>query len=271
MTSFHGYLKRAILSFLGIFLAQELWASEQSFRVCYEDRSHPPFVLGGDDQVPEREPGIFPEMISASLAPLNVSTDFIRRPWKRCLALLKDNEVDAVFPAIYQKEREALGQYPLDVAKGEGNPDIDRRLLRVSYMLFAREDTLLKWDGKAFNNVGMSIGAPLGYVVVKRLREDFGLEANTVHSPEKGLSLVAEKHLSAYIIERNIGRKLLEKIGRNDELVELEPAFAEYDWYMMISHKFYSENKGLSENIWDEIARYRRDLIERKFEIPLSN
>ncbi|MCZ4282482.1 hypothetical protein O4H49_16970 [Kiloniella laminariae] len=210
-------------------------------------------------------------MISEALAKIDVKAGYIRRPWKRCLALLENNEIDAVFPSIYLKEREALGQYPFDSnasseTGADAAPDFDRRLLRVSYMLFARSDTVLMWDGTAFNNVEMSIGAPLGYVVVKRLKEDFGLEANTVHSPEKGLSLVAEGHLAAYIIERNIGRELLARSGLVNEIVELKPAFAEYDWYMMISHKFYSENREFSEEIWSEIATYRRQSIEDLFE-----
>ncbi|WP_085899628.1 substrate-binding periplasmic protein [Kiloniella majae] len=241
------------------------WAEEQPFVLCAENQSYPPYFMGEQDTFPKEKPGILVEIIAASLKETGFSAQFIRRPWKRCLKLLEQNKVDGIFASIHLKEREFIGRYPyLPVRVSISNkPDPDRRLRRVTYSLFKKKGSSFDWDGKNFSNMKHSIGAPAGYVVVKKLKDDHSMMANTRHLPAKGLQHVAAGRLDAYIVESTIGKGLIKKHGLENKLIQIKQPFASYDWYMMISHKFYNTDPQLADKIWTTLGQYRQQNIQR--------
>ncbi|WP_419905206.1 substrate-binding periplasmic protein [Kiloniella sp.] len=253
-----------LLLFAPLF-GQEARAAKQTFTACTEKQEYPPFIMGTGNVFPEKNPGILVEIITAAVKQAGLKPKFIRRPWKRCLKLLEQNEIDGIFASIYLKEREILGRYPMK-SKALNLPielDPIRRLRRVTYSLFKKKNSPFNWDGNKFTSMRRSIGAPLGYVVVKKLHEVHSIEANTVHLPSSGLRHVADGHLDAYIIEGDIGRSLIDDLKLGDSLLEIKPPFAEYDWYMMVSHGFYNENPEISEKIWNVIGEYREQHMQR--------
>ncbi|MEH6631767.1 MAG: transporter substrate-binding domain-containing protein [Halopseudomonas aestusnigri] len=252
-----------LLSSPNVTLAED--TTEKSFVVCSEKQSYPPFGLGYGDTYPKENPGILVEILAMAGKQLSLKTQHIRRPWKRCMKLLEQNQVDSVFASIYLKERENIGRYPLKIESinSPAVPDPNRRLVRVSYSLFKKKDSPFNWNGYSFSNMTRSIGAPLGYVVVKKLREDHGIEATTVHTASKGFRHVADGHLDAYIIESNIGQNLISDLNLGNSLMEIKVPFAQYDWYLMISHGFYNKNPKVSEKLWDEIGEYREKNMPR--------
>ncbi len=250
------------------FFGKEVRAEEGTFIACTENQSYPPFIMGNSDVFPQKNPGILVEILTAAVLEVGLRPKFIRRPWKRCLKLLEQNKVDGIFASIYLKEREILGRYPLMPSATNRSPHLDpnRRLRRVIYSLFKNKASDFNWNGDKFSSIRHSIGAPLGYVVVKKLQEEHGIEANTVHLPSKGLRYVAEGYLDAYIIEGDIGRSLIDDLKLGDSLIEVTPPFAKYDWYMMVSHGFYLENPEISEKIWTVIGEYREEHMQRLLE-----
>ncbi len=242
--------------------------AKKNFVVCSEKQSYPPFGLGDGETYPKENPGVLVEIISMAGKQRDLKTQHIRLPWKRCLKSLEQNQVDGVFASIYLKEREVLGRYPFKTVElnSPAAPDPNRRLVRVSYSLFKRKGSPFSWNGDGFSNMTRSIGAPLGYVVVKKLKEDHGIEATTVHAASKGFRHVADGHLDAYIIESNIGRNLINDLNLGDSLMEIKEPFAQYDWYLMISHGFYNKNPEVSEKLWDEIGEYREKNMPRLLE-----
>ncbi|MEH6631766.1 MAG: hypothetical protein V7776_13100 [Halopseudomonas aestusnigri] len=266
------YVTFLVLSFalflcLSIF-GKEVRAGEGTFIACTENQEYPPFIMGNGDNFPKQNPGILVEIITAAVKEAGLQPKFIRRPLKRCLKLLEKNKIDGIFASIYLKERNIFGRYPL--MPGATNKllhvDPKRRLRRVVYSLFKNKASDFNWNGDKFSSIHRSIGTPLGYVVVKKLQEEYGIEANTVHLPSKGLRYVAEGHLDAYIVEGDIGRNLIDDLKLGDSLIEITPPFAEYDWYMMVSHGFYLENPEISEKIWTVIGEYREEHMQRLLE-----
>ncbi|WP_421784049.1 substrate-binding periplasmic protein [Kiloniella litopenaei] len=239
------------------------WAEEQPFVLCAENQSYPPYFMGDQSTFPVKNPGILVEIIDASLKQNGFKAEFIRRPWKRCLKLIEQNKVDGIFASIHLKEREIIGRYPyLPVRISISNkPDPKRRLRRVTYSLFKKKGSDFDWDGTSFSNIKQSIGAPIGYVVVKKLKDDHNITANTRHLPAKGLAHVAEGHLDAYIVESSIGNSLVRKHGLADKLIEIEQPFASYDWYMMISHQFYNRDPEMADKIWTTLGQVREQKI----------
>ena len=258
--------KLAIITSLLISLFKTTaWAEEEPFVVCAENQSYPPYSMGDKTTFPMKNPGILVEIIDASLKKNGFKAEFIRRPWKRCLKLIEQNKVDGIFSSVHLKEREIIGRYPyLPVRISISNkPDPNRRLRRVTYNLFKKKGSEFNWDGKNFSNLNQSIGAPIGYVVVKKLKEDHNINANTRHLPAKGLALVADGHLDAYIVESTIGNNLVKKHGLKDKLVEIKQPFASYDWYMMISHKFYNTDPQRADKIWTTLGQVRQEKIPK--------
>ena len=239
------------------------WAEEPPFVLCAENQSYPPYFMGDQSTFPVKNPGILVEIIDASLKENGFKAEFIRRPWKRCLKLIEQNKVDGIFASIHLKEREIIGRYPyLPVRISISNkPDPKRRLRRVTYSLFKKIGSDFDWDGTSFSNIKQSIGAPIGYVVVKKLKDDHNITANTRHLPAKGLAHVAEGHLDAYIVESSIGNSLVRKHGLADKLIEIEQPFASYDWYMMISHQFYNRDPEMADKIWTTLGQVREQKI----------
>ncbi|WP_120497252.1 ABC transporter substrate-binding protein [Kiloniella sp. EL199] len=254
-----------ITSFLISLSKATAWAENPSFVLCTENQSYPPYFIGEQDTFPEKKPGILVEIIDASLKKAGFSAEFIRRPWKRCLKLLEQNKIDGIFASIHLKEREFIGRYPyLPVRVSISNkPDPDRRLRRVTYSLFKKKGSDFDWDGENFSNMRHSIGASTDYVIVKKLKEEHSIMANTRHLPTKGLQHVAAGRLDAYIVESTIGNNLIKKLGLEGKLAEVKHPFARYDWYMMISHKFYNTDPHLADEIWNNVGQYRQQNIQR--------
>ncbi|WP_417455439.1 substrate-binding periplasmic protein [Kiloniella sp.] len=257
-----------VTSLLIVPLKTTAWAKDQPFVVCAENQSYPPYSMGDKTTFPMKNPGILVEIIDASLKKNGFKAQFIRRPWKRCLKLIEQNKVDAIFPSIHLKEREIIGRYPyLPVRVSISNkPDPKRRLRRVTYSLFKRKGSEFDWDGTRFSNFNQSIGAPIGYAVVKKLKEDHNITANTRHLPTKGLALVAKAHLDAYIVESTVGNNLVKKHGLNDKLIKIEQPFASYDWYMMISHQFYNTDPQMADKIWTTLEQVRQEKMPKLIE-----
>ena len=243
-------------------------AEQQTFTACTETHSQPPFFMGTGDTFSDENPGIIVEIIANAVKEAGLKPIFKRLPWKRCLNLLERNKVDGVFASIYLKEREILGRFPLKSGTLDltTSPDPYRRLTRVVYSLFKHKNSSLNWDGNKLSNLQRSIGAPLGYVVVKKLKNEHSIEATTAHTIPEGFQHVALGHLDAYIIESNIGHNLIRELNLGDSLIEIKPSFAEYDWYLMISHKFYNANPELAEKIWSAIGDYRVGHMQKLLE-----
>lgn len=249
----------SMVAAVGMFVGPAESASKDGFTLCTETAEMPPYQFGSGGEVRAANPGILIELTRAAGLASGLEVAYLRRPWKRCLALLKQNKVDGLFASIYLPEREELGRYPMR----QGKLDNQRRLWRSLYPLFTHAESGIEWDGQTFGAIPQAIAAPLGYVVVKKLHEEFGVEAVTVHEPVDGLRLVGEGRLGAYIIDINIGKRISRKLGMADRIIPLDPPFAQYDWHVMISHGFYARHPDLAEAFWDNLAVVREAEKER--------
>ena len=257
----NSFFDRLCLVLLLSYAPQTLAAdtTEKNFVICSEEQSYPPFGQGEGEKYPKENPGVLVEITTMAGKQLGLNPKHIRLPWKRCLKLLEQNQVDAVFASIYLQEREVLGRYPFKAEdiNSPAAPDPNRRLISVSYSLFKKKGSPFNWNGDSFSNITHAIGAPLGYVVSKKIWEDHGIKATTSHTGAKGLRLVAEGHLDGYIIESNIGHTLIGDLNLGDRVVEIKEPFARFDWYLMISHGFYNKNPKVAESLWNQIGEYR--------------
>lgn len=226
-----------------------------SFNICYENIPQPPYYYGTGETIPLEKPGIYIEISKFLMENLELSVTHVRAPWKRCLSLLQKNTVDAVYGASFDESRLLYGRYPMK----KGILDEERRLTTKSYSLYKNREATINWDGETLTNANTAIAAPLGYSIVPFLRER-GAEVETRWTTELGLSLVSMGRISSFAAQDPAADALLkDDPSRYSNVVKIIPALQEKPYYMIISHKFYEQEPEISEAIWDNVARFRKN------------
>ncbi len=226
--------------------------------LCYEDQDYPPYLIGDSDLPVSPNPGLLVELSKMAFEKAGMEVIYIRRPWKRCMRLVQDNHVDGMFGVIYIPEREKIGKYP----KKDGAIDVSKRLLNVDYPVFVNQNSRANWDGTKFSTTRIKIGTPLGYATVKALNEEQGIEPNTSYLPEKGLELVSQEKMDAYIVEKNVGLSILRKLNLTETVQIQGPPFKRHNLYLLLSHNFYETNEEKAEEIWSHLAKLRKTVLD---------
>ncbi len=229
------------------------FGSAESLRVCYENQSYPPFLLGVET-TPQDNPGILLELIQMAAAEVSVDVQFYRRPWKRCIADLEYGKSDALFAAIWKADREKWAVFP----KADGRVDSSRSLWHVQYPIFVKRGTALTFDGVIFAGIQFGLSAPIGYVANDKLSEMAALAPGS-HDIENGLKLVSLGRMDGYVVETYIGRSTVSTLGLNDSITVLPVPFLEADWFLPVSHNYYQQHQETAEALWSALARVRRD------------
>lgn len=220
---------------------------------CYENQSYLPFIRQVAEQ-PVRfgENGALVDLVIKATESLGIQARFVNKPWKRCIHLLREGEVDGIFAAIWQKERDAWGVFP----KRSGQVDGQYRLWRVDYKVYSRPAGGLSWDGERFKGVVAGVSAPLGYVAEKKLVE-LGVKSKVSYLPVEGLHLVNKGRLDGYVLESTIGRFLLSQEGLDVDVREMTPPFFSADWFLPLSFNLVERYPDVAEQFWQALARVR--------------
>ncbi|MEH6649405.1 MAG: transporter substrate-binding domain-containing protein [Motiliproteus sp.] len=253
-------------SLVGVALLLSPWASSATtsteattLQICVESQAYPPYFMQAESNFSEPHPGVVPQLVSQAAIATGLTPQYVRHPWKRCLKLLELNKVDAILAAIFQQDRQKIGRFPMFA----GNEDPSRRLATADYAIFSNKGKPLHWDGHFDSTANPSIGAPLGYVVVRTLKQQHQIETSTNVSPAEGLHAVAKGRLDGYIVEKNTGNSLLKTHRLESAVHPLEPIFERDYLHMMISHQFYQQHPQQAELLWDHIGEQRVKHFDR--------
>ncbi|ABC31796.1 ABC-type amino acid transport/signal transduction systems, periplasmic component/domain [Hahella chejuensis KCTC 2396] len=246
---------------IGLLLLQGLWtptalAEPPPIRICYESDHMPPYSLSDAEALRDRA-GVLPELIDIAAERVGLPYKFYRRPWKRCIRDLEENRLDALFAAIWLKERETWGVYP----NLNGELDPNRRLWSAIYPIFVANDSKLQYSNGEFQGLKFGVGAPVGYVAYQKL-ERMGVLAPSSLTPDVGFELLIRNRLDGYVIDQSIGRTLARNMGLSDAITTLPEPFLISDWYLVISHKFYEERTQDAESLWAALAQTREEMGE---------
>ncbi|MEH6403965.1 MAG: transporter substrate-binding domain-containing protein [Sneathiella sp.] len=248
-------IKRSLLILLPFLVVSPAQADNRTvpFKICYENVPQPPYYYGNSTSIPLENPGIYIEISNFIAQELNLTVSHIRAPWKRCLALLRENSVDGLYGASFKENRLLDGRYPMK----KGILDKERRIVTKSYSLYKNKDAEINWDGKTLTNASAIIGAPLGYSIVPFLR-GHGADVETRWSTELGLSLVSMGRISSFAAQDPTADAFLEnEPERFENVVKVFPTLQDKSYFMMISHMFYEKETEISEDIWNKISFFR--------------
>ncbi len=236
-------------------------------RVGFIDQVNIPFVL--DPQNPDGErPGVTLELLRLVQQRSGTAFDYQSMPWARCLHLLKNGEIDAVFHSSFVPARQEYGVYPMH---GTAR-DPQRRLVTQSYYIYALRQSALSWDGERFSG----LDAPLGVVIDFSIKKD--LVARDLPVDEAPDTLTNLRKLKAGRIAAVINYSsqtdnvLAAHPVEFSDVVKLEPPYRRKTKYLMFSHQFYRANTELAERIWDELAHLHRSgeyaAIDARYAMP---
>ncbi len=220
---------------------------------AFEDKESFPFYMGNGKKLLKNKPGGSVEIIQTVADKLDIKVNWKRFPWKRCLSVLGDNNIDGTFNASYKREREKAGVYPTK----NGIVDESRRLVTVHYSFYKIRDSKIKWDGRNLLNFNGKIGVVLGYSVEKELKKK-GFTVDT--------ALFTKSNIEKLVLGRvNLiagSKSQIDSFLQKDQLkfknvVEIKTPLKVKSSYLIFSHKFFKENPELSEEIWDTIREIR--------------
>jgi len=212
--------------------------------VCYETADYSPYSTSKS----EDGKGLIIDLVEISLSSLKLEFNMIRRPWKRCINLLKKNKIDAIFPALWTQEREQWASFPTI----NGLPNKKLSIWSSYYSIFVHVDSKITYKNGIFNNLELGLDAPAGYVVYNMLK-DMKVLTKRNNKPDKAFDLIAHKRIDGYIIEEKIGKFLLRKTNNSKLIKTLEEKFLVGHWYIAFSRKFFIKNKKLTKQIWQSL------------------
>ena len=226
-------------------------------KVAYDTDIQFPYYLGQTSQVLTHNPGAIVELIRLLEGKIpGLKIELVRYPWKRCLRNLKEGYVDAVFNSSFKEERYQFGHYPMK----DGVVDVDRRITTMSYYFYKKKETVFSWNGKTVSDTTMNIGAPLGFSIVDDLNK-MNLKVIQTHATLSNLQKLLRGMVRVVALQDITGDYYLKHFNQFQGLVKVQPAIKTKPYYLMISHQFKQNNSELSEKIWDELAKLRKEKL----------
>lgn len=233
---------------------------------CYQDTELFPNYMGEQKIKLATMPGINIELVDKIAQTLNIKVQYVRYPWNRCLALLKAGRVDSLI-ASYNKDRAEYAVYPM---AGDGL-DLEKRINTLGYYMYHTAASPV-WSSEGLINKTMMVAAPLGYSVVKVLRDR---EVNVVEtgSPEDVLKLLLHKRVDAIAAPGTTADALIRANMQKYSMIKKDlPPITERPYFIAFSRKFSAENPAFTMAVWQQTAyvrgTFRQQLIDKYYEQP---
>lgn len=237
-------------------------AAGMAFRVTYPETENPPRIVGERDTVPSEKPGISVELLRMVAERTGLTLSLARAPWKRCLALLEHDYIDATFHASYTEERARYAVYPTR----NGKLDVSRAIYLNRYALYVKRGSPLRWNGKTLSQVNRPIGTLAGNAIADDL-EKLGVKVEQAPGLSNNMAKLKAGQISAYAEIEGIGDEFLAAHrGEFSEIEKLSLPLAEKHYFLVISKPYYQKNPVLAEAIFDAVRdvqatpEYRRML-----------
>lgn len=223
--------------------------------LCYEDQDVRPWRYrdGG---------GLNFQLLDSAARQAGIILRYEATSWRRCLARLRDNEVDGIFAASFRADRLTFGAYP-----GGASPDIGKRLHMDRFVLMRRKGESLNWDGRSLSHVEGAIGIQSGYSVGEQLR---GLGVTVDEGAASAVDLVrklASGRVAGAALLAGEASRILDHNADLRSQVELLPVpLIEKPYYLMFSHAFLQLQPQQAEELWRAVEQVRTSVAYQSLE-----
>ena len=229
---------------------------------AYADLEQPPYIYGEGKDIPIN-PGVVVDMLKIVDQRMpGLKINFVRLSWKRCLQYLHLGNVDGIFNASFLPERLQNGVYPtLD-----GQPDLTKRLVTISYGIYTLDNSLITWDGQNFMHLNGLVGVNRGFSVISNLKK-MGVPLQEVDSVSQNFLKLQLGRIEAVLAQNVTAYAVLQKQDRFKGISQLSIPFITKPYYLMLSHQFVKKHREVAEQIWKEIENVR----EAEFDNLMAN
>ncbi|MFM2045731.1 MAG: hypothetical protein RLY86_4307 [Pseudomonadota bacterium] len=254
----------AILSAILVFFWSPAAADateRRSLTLAYDSNESWPWHLG-QETIPATMPGLSLDYIAETGRRLGVDITFVRAPFRRALAMMKEGAVDGVFEASYRPEREEFGVYP---PGADGVPDKDLSMFLQSYVFYVRaEEQRFQWDGSQIQGVNGLIGVLRNTSAAADLT---GKGYPVFEAPDniRALEMLAVGRLDVVLLLDNIGTAAF---SRRPDLARalrtLSPPYEQKPYFLMFSHRMATEERAFADRFWRELAAVARSDFAKK-------
>ena len=244
-----------------VFLSKVTSSSAAPIKISVgiESNDFSPYTFGTKSNY--KGQGALVDLLKSFEKEIGVKFSFRVLPWKRCLRMLKQNKLDAVFNASFKKERTKIGVYP--ILNGEVNTS--RGTHSSNYVLYTKKKSNLKWSGKKFIGLNGLIGAERGFSIVSDLKK-VGADVKEVGDATKGLIMTQKNRLQGFVTLESPGDfafKNLDKKYKKD-LTKFSLPVKSKRYYIIFSHKFANSQKATLEKIWKSIEKSNQNGLSKK-------
>lgn len=215
---------------------------------CYEDADVRPWRTA-------RGEGLNFELLDLVAREAKQSFAYVARPWKRCLAELKNNTVDGAIGASWKADRVEFGVYP-----GDTKVDPGKSLYSEKYIVLRRKGSAVGWDGKAFTQLNGPVGIQLGYSAADNLKALNVAVDDGARGARELFGKLAAGHINlAVSLAGEAQATLADNDKFRDKLEILPIPLVEKPYYLMLSKGVVSARPELAETIWSGIAKARKN------------
>ncbi len=216
----------------------------QTLTLCFENKLVLPWRT-------VEQSGLNFELLKRVESKLQLRFEYELLPWKRCLAKLKDNQVDGAFTVSHSDERRQFGAFP-----GNTEPDAKLRMHYARYFLVRRKGSDIEWDGSKFNNVDGKIAFQLGYSVGDMLRaQKVEVDESNDSAYNVGRKVLAGRVAAAAMMDSDVSALMRSPLAKGLEVVDVP--LTEKPYYLILSNTLVKAQPELAERIWRGIAEVR--------------
>ncbi len=252
--------KLTLLILVCILSATPLYAAPLTLKICYEVAPRPPYFNGSGTIIPPKgERGIAINIIDQSAETLDIEIQWVRFPWKRCIASFLSGNIDSILPTAYRGTIAKAGRYPL---LGNGALDTSRKLAPVPFHFYENIDYPIKWTGKIDRSVkDLIIAAPRGYIVTQILKEK-GFRVVESLSQQKGLERLMAGKIDAYVYTPLVfDRFIAEHPGAAEKVRKVDPYLLKPALFVPIRKEVYQANPQLIDTFWEVSSKNMKKIF----------
>ncbi|WP_324029458.1 substrate-binding periplasmic protein [Aeromonas caviae] len=248
-------LRTLCLALLLWLLPTCVMAAPGSIRACMENSDSPPWLLMSGEGIVQFH---LKEVANRIGHPIILTP----LPWKRCLSLVSQGQLDAAVKLSYSEERaRTIGVYPMR----HGAPDPAKRLLTESYSLYQPKGGQVRWDGRQLVAHGV-VAAQSGFSIVAQLQESGVRVDDSSREPLILLKKVAMQRAVAAALQTGVAERTLAAHPQLQATLErITPPLVEKPYYLIFSHPFHQAHPDLSQQVWDEIEEVRHSAAYARF------
>ncbi|MDI4631975.1 hypothetical protein J7U46_02830 [Pelomonas sp. V22] len=222
-------------------------AQAVTLRLCTADSSFYPYTLPDGN-------GLFQQAVRAAARELDLQVDNRIAPRARCLQDTRSGQADALV-GIYAPERRAWLAYPM---RGEPpQPDAERGLGAVRFLVYRRIGSPVSWDGQRFLQVGDEpVGVQFGFAYGVPLDRLEVLIDDKATSADQLFAKLDRGRIAAVVMQEAQGRQLLAR-QYGARIEPLETPFNVLRFYLIVSRDFQSRHPELVNKLWRNLGAQR--------------